>query len=133
MSKQRTLQSTMKPQLANTEYTIFDALLESLKKKEQEKAERQSLLEQLRSPLNLASLLLMAVGSAATIWISHLVWNDITFWGKDIGLILFGSRVGEVISLGIGMQVIHYVIIGVVILFSGLFLLFRNRIIPAKK
>jgi hypothetical protein len=123
----------MKPQLANTEYTIFDALLESLKKKEQEKAERQSLLEQLRSPLNLASLFLMVVGSAAAIWISHLVWHDIAFWGKDIALILFGSRIGEAISLGIGLQVIHHVIISVALLLSSLIMLFRNRIIRPKK
>ena len=123
----------MKPKLADPDYTIFDALLESMQKKELEKSARPSLLKQLVSPLNLASLSLMFVGSAASVWIANLIWFDISFWGKDIGLILFGSRIGEAISLGVGMQVIHYVLIGSVLLFSGLLMLFRNRIMSAKK
>lgn len=133
MSRQKTPQSTMKPKLADADYTIFDALLESMKKKELEKSARPSLLKQLFVPLNLASLSLMVIGSATSVWITNLILFDITFWQKDIGLILFGSRIGEAISLGMGIQVIHYVLIGAVLMFSGLLMLFRNRIISKKQ
>ena len=69
-------------------------------------------------------LLLLVVGSITLIWTGHLIWKDITVWGKDFSVIFFGSRTGEDISLGIGLQVIHYYLIGILLLFlaTGLFL-----------
>ena len=60
--------------------------------------------------------------------VGWIVWNDITFWNKDIGTIFFGSRTAEAISLGIGMTVIHYFLIGVLLIAAGLVLFLRNRI-----
>jgi flagellar protein FlaI len=51
------------------------------------------------------------IGASILIWMSGIIWNDITVWNKNITLILFGSRTAENISLGIGMTVIDYILI----------------------
>jgi len=83
--------------------------------------------------MNLAALLLMAIGLVTIVWVGNLFWCDITFWGKDVALILFGSRTGEDISLGIGMKVIHYLLMGAALLFSVSFMLIRSRRIRVMK
>ena len=77
---------------------------------------------------NLAGLFLIAFGSITLVWVNHLTWHDITVWGKDIPLIFFGSRTGENISLGIGMKVIHYLLIGLSLLLPGLVIFLRRRL-----
>jgi hypothetical protein len=79
-------------------------------------------------------IVLSLVASAALIlaWVSWLTWIDITEWGKDLGSIFFGSRASEPISLGIGMTVIHYFLIGLSLLATGLVVLLRNRILAIK-
>ena len=76
---------------------------------------------------NLAGLFLVAFGSITLAWVGQLTWYDMTTWGKDIALIFFGSRTGENISLGIGMKVIHYFLIGLTLLLLGLATLLRRR------
>ena len=75
-------------------------------------------------------VVLSLVASAALIlaWIGWLTWNDMSVWSKDIGSIFFGSRTGEAISLGIGITVIHYFLIGLSLLAAGLVLFLRSRI-----
>jgi hypothetical protein len=70
---------------------------------------------------------LFATAALVLVWVGYLIWNDISFWNKDIGTILFGSRSGEAISLGIGMTVINYVLIGVSLFTAGLVFFLRNR------
>jgi hypothetical protein len=65
-------------------------------------------------------------------WVSWLTWNDISVWSKDIGSIFFGSRTNEAISLGIGMTIIHYFLIGMSLLAAGVVLFMRNRILATK-
>jgi hypothetical protein len=60
------------------------------------------------------------LGSIILVWVACLTWYDITILGKDVALIFFGSRTGEVISLGIGMHLIHYLLIGLALQLSGL-------------
>jgi len=76
---------------------------------------------------NLASLFLTAFGSVILALIGWLIVYDITVWGKDISLIFFGSRTGEAMSLGVGVKVIHYFIVGLVLLFSGLVIFLRSK------
>jgi len=76
---------------------------------------------------NLASLFLTAFGSITLAWVGQLTWYDMTTWGKDIALIFFGSRTGEAISLGIGMKVIYYFLIGLALLLSGLLTYLRRK------
>jgi len=77
--------------------------------------------------LNVAGLFLVASGLIILAWIGWLTWQDMTSLGKDIALIFFGSRTGEVISLGIGMKVIHYFLISLALLLSGLITFLRRR------
>jgi len=79
-------------------------------------------------------IVLSLVASAALImaWIGWLTWIDMTQWSKDIGSIFFGSRANEAISLGIGMTVIHYFLIGMSLLAAGVVLFLRNRILATK-
>ena len=81
---------------------------------------------------NLPSFLLVSFGSIILAWVGYLTWYDMTWWSKDIALIFFGSRTGEALSLGIGMKVIHYFLIGLALLLSGLLTFLRKRIETAK-
>jgi hypothetical protein len=79
-------------------------------------------------------IVLSLVASAALVlaWVSWLTWIDVTEWGKDLGSIFFGSRAKEPISLGIGMTVMHYFLIGLSLLAAGVVLFLRNRILAMK-
>ena len=79
------------------------------------------------TPLNVVILTLAALGFLALIQFGIVMLTDIIFWGKDINLIFFGSRVGENISLGIGLKIIHYYLIGIILIFSAIVLLFLKR------
>lgn len=76
---------------------------------------------------NLGSFFLISVGTIILAWISWLTWYDMTMWGKDIAIIFFGSRTGEAPSLGIGMKVIYYFLIGSASLLTGLLTFLRRR------
>jgi hypothetical protein len=76
---------------------------------------------------NIPGFFLATLGSLTLAWVGQLTWHDITVWGKDLVLIFFGSRTGENISLGIGMKIIHYFLIGLTLLFLGLLTLLRRR------
>jgi len=76
---------------------------------------------------NLIGFVLIALGLYTLAWVGWLTWYDITTWSKSLALIFFGSRTGEAISLGIGMKVIHYFLIGLVLLLVGILTLFRKR------
>lgn len=75
------------------------------------------------SPLNLFALLLLNIAVAVLIWVGNLLWIDLNYWNKDVTLALFGSRTGEAISLGMGMTVFHYLLIGVAIFSSSVLLI----------
>jgi len=77
---------------------------------------------------NLAGLFLAASGSIILASVGWLTWYDMTTYGKDIALTFFGSRTGEAISLGIDMKVIHYFLISLALLLSGLLTLLRRHL-----
>jgi len=81
---------------------------------------------------NLASLFLTGSGSIILAWVGWLTWYDITTWNKDITLIFFGSRTGEALSLGMGMRVIHYFLISLALIISGLLTFLRSRSMASK-
>jgi LEA14-like dessication related protein len=72
-----------------------------------------------RFPLLLVGLLLIASGVLLLAWIVWLVWYDVTVWGKDVVSVLFGSRVGEVMSLGIGFRAFYYLFLGLALVVLG--------------
>jgi len=77
---------------------------------------------------NLVVFVLFALGLYTVAWVGWLTWYDITTWSKSLALIFFGSRTGEAISLGVGMKVIHYLLIGLALLISGTFTFLRKRL-----
>jgi hypothetical protein len=74
----------------------------------------------------LIGFIVLSLGLVTLAWAFQLVWKDIVVWGKDLGLIFFGSRVGEAIGLGIGMSVVHYFFIGLTFLLIGLVVLLHK-------
>ncbi len=83
-------------------------------------------------PYNLIVLFLVISAALVLAWVGWLIWNDITVWSKDLGTILFGSRTGENISLGIGMTVFYYFSIGMLLLAAGMTMFLTKRIFIAK-
>ena len=77
-------------------------------------------LKKIGSPLNLMVISFVISGWAVLAWIGQIIWTDLAFWGKDLPTILFGSRIGENISLGIGMTIFHYLLIGVLLIVASL-------------
>jgi len=75
----------------------------------------------------LAGLFVAVFGSITLAFVGWLTWYDMTTWGKDVALIFFGSRASEHISLGIGMKVIHYFLIGSALLMLGAGISLRRR------
>lgn len=70
-------------------------------------------------PATIGSIILTGVG-----W---LILNDVTVWNKNILVILFGSRTGEAISMGIGLRGIHYLIIGLAFFIPYIFIHLTKR------
>jgi hypothetical protein len=83
----------------------------------------------LRIPIltKLISPIFALLGSIILVWVSLLVFQDITVWGKSISTIFFGSRTGEFISLGIDMKIIHYLILGIGLLFASFIIFSRSK------
>lgn len=112
LEKKREKKGVKQPFSTDKDYTIFDALLEILKKQD-ESFSSPSFQKHGSSRRILIASFFVILGAATLIWVGYLAWYDITVWGKDIFLIFFGSRVGEAISLGIGMRLIAYLLIGI--------------------
>lgn len=72
------------------------------------------------------SIILILIGIINLIFVSYIAYLDIIFWNKDILSILFSSRIDEFLSLGIGMKIIHYLILGSSLLVSGLVMIKRR-------
>jgi hypothetical protein len=73
------------------------------------------------SPLTvtrLLQLLLIFLGSILLIWITELTLYEVLLWEKDLMFVLFDGS-GQIISQDIGLSVIHYYIIGIVVLILG--------------
>ena len=92
--------------------------------------EKPSLSTELRrylKPLNVTIISLILIGSISLLQVGNIIWKDITVWGKEINVIFFGSRTGENISLGIDLQIIHYYLIGIILIFSAIVLFLLQR------
>jgi hypothetical protein len=92
----------------------------------------KSILSKLKFFHGIPQLIALSLVSSSIIilvWITGIIWKDLTFWNKDIGNILLNSRTGEAISLGIGMTVINYILVGLSLFIAGAVLLLRNQIL----
>lgn len=87
----------------------------------------ENLLKKFYHSSNLYTFLMTTIGSSFLAYTAWLVLSDVIFWQKDLVIIFFGSRMGEEISLGLGFTVMHYLIIGSISLFAGIFMYLRKR------
>jgi len=68
----------------------------------------------------LVSLLLTAIGSIILAQVAGVTYYDMTMWGKDVAQIFLSSRTGQAISLGMGLKIIHYFILGLASFLTGI-------------
>ena len=109
---------------------FYSTMKKSGKKNIEQQQEKSGLAKELKIYFTLFNVVvtsLIVVGSMALYQVGFVMWNDVTVWGKDISYIFFGSRAGESISLGIGLQIIHYYLIGILLVFSAIVLFFLKR------
>jgi len=76
---------------------------------------------------NIVGSFLTASGLIILSYICCFTIYEAIMLNKDIILIFFGSRIGEAISLGIGIIIIHYFIIGAALFLSGSFTFLPRR------
>lgn len=113
-----TIQSSKNGKIIEYTYKI-----EELDYKEKAEAPLAEIIEFLTSPYHLwrlSGIFLAILGLLTLIWIGHLTLYELLVWSKPLDLILFTSRLGEPIDLGIGMKVINYFVIGSALLISGI-------------
>lgn len=65
------------------------------------------------------SLLLMFCGSSILAGLLYIIWNDLSYWGKEFSVILFGSRSNELLSLGLDFKLIHYLLFSFILIIAG--------------
>jgi hypothetical protein len=97
-----------------------------------EESSLMSKLNFLRSLPNLITLSLVVSGLFLLAWVIQLTWIDISVWNKDIGTILVGSRTNEQISLGIGMTVMNYLLIGVALIAVGSVVFIKKHVLKVE-
>ncbi len=66
------------------------------------------------------------VGVAILAGASKIILTDINGSNMSLSTLLLGSRTGEAISLGIGLTLLHYVLIGSTLLLSGIMFFLKN-------
>ena len=75
----------------------------------------------------LTVVFLISLGSILLIPVAWTMYLDMTIWNKSLLQTLLESRTGQSLSLGIGMTLIHYLLISFSFLFSGLLIYFRRK------
>jgi hypothetical protein len=123
---------TIKQTTFSQDNNTIEVTYRLLEKQKPKKSSRTKVEIKATHPWTIANqtwLPLFFSGSAILIWVGYIIFNDIITWQKNLNLIFLGSRIGEAISLGIGMNVAYYVIIGILLLISALatYLLKRGR------
>ena len=82
--------------------------------------------------INVIASTVFVVGIAILAWVGRIMLNDVSVWEKGLSSILLGSRTGEAISLGLGLNLLHYMLIGSTLLVSGTAFFLRNSSVLSK-
>ena len=92
-------------------------------KKDVEKSKNQSkVIEDLKlflTPFNIATIALILIGILFLIIVVDVIWNDSIFYQKDITSIFFENRSTQIISLGLGLQLIHDHLLSIIFIATG--------------
>lgn len=94
---------------------------------EQQKTNSLNDVKTILSPFNFLIISLIVAGSLLLLLVGYVFVNDVTVWAKEFDLIFFGSRTGEAVSLNIGLKLIHYYLIGILLVFSAPIVFLLNR------
>jgi hypothetical protein len=78
-------------------------------------------------PSRATETILTLSGAAILVLVSWIIISDILVWNKSISTILFASRIGEAVSLGIGLNIFYYLAAGLILLTAGLTILILSR------
>ena len=76
---------------------------------------------------NIRFLVFFSVSFVFLLLVGYVTVVDLVYWQKDLGFIFFGPRLGEPITLGVGMTLFYYLLIGLVLLGVGFVLFIRDR------
>lgn len=68
----------------------------------------------------LPSLILIILGFVTLVWIGQYTWIEVAIHEADLSIFLFDYETAEFISLGIGMKVIYYYLLGLALLSLGI-------------
>lgn len=102
----------------------FESSSKSAQQKELKKQKKQSnLKKELRlffTPTNIILISLILIGILLLITVVVIIWTDIAFYQKDIATIFFENRSEQLISLGIGLQLIHYYLLSIAFIGTGI-------------
>ena len=72
------------------------------------------------TPINILIFSMIFIGIVLLITVIAVIWTDTTFYQKDIAEIFFENRTKQLISLGIGLQIIHYHILSIAFIGTGI-------------
>lgn len=92
----------------------------------------KSKIDFLHSWPNLPILALLGSGICLLLLVGYVIWNDLTFWNKDLGTIFFENRAGQPIAI----TLIYYVIVSITLSGTGIMLFLRknhSKIVPLKE
>jgi hypothetical protein len=75
----------------------------------------------------LAGISLIGLGSIILSFVGWITYYDTTTWGKSLAHIFLDPRTGEAMSLGIGMTILYYFVLGLASTIIGILVLLRRR------
>lgn len=69
----------------------------------------------------------LIIGLVLIIFVSWISWSDFNLWQKNLFESLFETRTNELINLGLGLKLIHYLLIGIGFSVSGIFSIIKKN------
>ena len=72
------------------------------------------------TPINILIISLILIGILLLITVVGVIWTDIIFYKKNITTIFFENRTNQLISLGLRLQLIHYHLLSIAFIGTGI-------------
>ena len=94
--------------------------LEKESKKTKKQSNFKKELKLFFTPMNIILLSLILIGILLLITVVVIIWTDLAVYQKDITTIFFENRSKQLISLGLGLQLIHYYLLSIAFVGTGI-------------
>jgi hypothetical protein len=94
-----------------------------LEKKSKKTKKQSNFIKELKlffTPMNIILLSLILIGILLLITVVVIIWTDLAVYQKDITTIFFENRSKQLISLGLGLQLIHYYLLSIAFVGTGI-------------